>query len=262
MSGWRKMKTSVTKADILLGLKSLGIKPGDRVMVHSSLSSLGYVKDGADAVVDALLEAVGPEGTIMMPSFNHGREEIFDIKKSPSYSGLITETLRKRAGTSRSLHPTHPYIACGRDAARLVQGHENGLTFGRNSPLGKLALEGGYVLLLGVTHRSNTTRHIGETLAKAPCIGYRKRIYKMRAPDGTIIKGRSMLWRSAPCPITGDMLEENLRRKGALREGHIGESKLQLMLAENIVQMMLKLCLGEKDRPGYCQECKIKPKRK
>ena len=82
-------KTLVTTADIVAGLHALGIQEGDLLQVHSSLSALGYVQGGAEAVVDALLQAVGASGTVMVPTFNHGTVAVFDPATSPSVSGAI-----------------------------------------------------------------------------------------------------------------------------------------------------------------------------
>ena len=65
----------VHKEDIVRGLGELGLRPGDVVLVHSSLSSFGYVEGGADAVIDALLDAVGPEGTVMVPTLTGSPED-------------------------------------------------------------------------------------------------------------------------------------------------------------------------------------------
>src|SRR5438445_7962273 len=104
-------KTRVTRADLVAGLRAIGIEPGGIIQVHSSLSRLGYVEGGAETVVDALLEVVGPEGTVMVPTFNHGAAEIYDTATTPSVNGAVTEALRRRPEARRSLHPTHPYAA-------------------------------------------------------------------------------------------------------------------------------------------------------
>src|SRR6478672_9626519 len=111
-------KARVTRADLVEGLRALGLRLGALVQVHSSLSRLGFVEGGAETVVDALLEAVGLAGTVMVPTFNHGKADIYDPRTTPSISGAVTEALRKRPGAHRSIHPTHPYAAIGPDAER------------------------------------------------------------------------------------------------------------------------------------------------
>ena len=87
----RAREPLVTGDDIVRGVRQLGVKDGDLLQVHSSLSSFGYVEGGADAVVGALLEAVGSGGTVMVPTFNHGGADIYDPATTPSHNGAITE---------------------------------------------------------------------------------------------------------------------------------------------------------------------------
>ena len=115
-------KTLVTKEMLKQGFAELGIRAGMKVMVHSSLKSFGYVEGGADAVIDALMELLTPEGTLMMPSFNHEAPyfegDIFDISKTPTTNGLIPDTFWRREGVSRSMNPTHAFAAWGKDRER------------------------------------------------------------------------------------------------------------------------------------------------
>ncbi len=248
-------KTVVTKDDIVAGLREIGLRRGDLVQVHSSLSSFGYVEGGADAVVDALLETVGPEGTVMVPTFNHGQVEVFDPATTPSVSGAITEALRKRPEAFRSLHPTHPYAAIGRDAEELTSEHLDLLTFDERSPLGKLAARGGWVLLLGVGMSSNTAAHIGETKARVHCIGFRQDKRKVKLPDGRIIEARWCLWRDGDCKIEWDPLEREMRSRGMIRDGQIGDAHIMLMKAQDVVDVTYEMCLQ------ICPTCPTMPKK-
>src|SRR5512140_3125911 len=108
------------QADIRSGLEALGRLPGAGVMVHSSLSSFGRVEGGARAVIAALMDVVTPQGTLMMPSFNH--DEIFR-EGGPGYyhpgesittNGAIPEQFWRLPGVQRSLDPTHPIAAWGK----------------------------------------------------------------------------------------------------------------------------------------------------
>jgi len=250
-----KRKTTVTRTDIVEGLRRLGVKEGDLLQVHSSLSSFGYVVGGADAVVDALLEVVGREGTVMVPTFNHGRAEIFDPRETPSVNGIITEALRKRPEAKRSIHPTHPYAAIGKHAEYLTAEHLELRTFDINSPLGKLAKLGGYVLFLGAPFSTNTAAHIGETMANVPCLGYRKFPRKVRLPDGRIISAWSVLWREDKCPIEWEPLESEMRSRNMIRDGKIGEAHIMLMKAMDVIQTTFELT------KKFCPNCNIKPRR-
>jgi aminoglycoside 3-N-acetyltransferase len=162
----------ITKEIIINGLKGLGLKQGDAVLVHSSLSSFGLVDGGADTVIDALLETVGKEGTVLVPTLT-GSEKlsaenppIFEVRSTSCWTGKIPETLRKRTTAIRSLHPTHSVAAIGAKAKYLTDDHEKCITpCGINSPYHKLAKAGGYVLLLGVDLCCCTLLHTAEEFA-------------------------------------------------------------------------------------------------
>ena len=144
----------VTKELLKQGFAELGIKAGMKIMVHSSLKSFGYVEGGADTVIDALMELLTPEGTLMMPSFNHEAPyfegDIFDVTKTATTNGRIPDTFWRREGVSRSINPTHAFPAWGKDKERYTQDHQKTSAMGPDSPLGRLMEDGGYCLLLGV----------------------------------------------------------------------------------------------------------------
>ena len=239
-------KTLVRKADIVTGLAEMGVMKGCLVHVHSSLSAFGYVEGGADTVVDALLEAVGPEGTVMVPTFNHGHAEIFDIRTTPSTNGAITEVLRKRPQARRSMDPTHPYAAIGFLADRLVEGHLEAGTFSQQSPLGKLTTWGGWVLLLGAEMNSNTAAHVGEVMAHCHCLAPRGRRRKIVDALGHVVEVASGLWRDGPCLIEWEALESHMRSRDQIKDGKIGDADIHLMRAADVVggafTLALKLC--------------------
>jgi aminoglycoside N3'-acetyltransferase len=133
---------------------------GSLACVHSELSRVGHFVGGTDMIVDVLMEAVGEEGTLMMPAFPTRASmlqylesgEVFDVRSSPSMVGGLTETFRLRSGVSRSLHPTNPVCAWGSRAASLLRDHEVSRTpYGAGTPYGRLAEEeDGTLLLMGV----------------------------------------------------------------------------------------------------------------
>jgi aminoglycoside 3-N-acetyltransferase len=113
----------LTKAQIKETLLSKGMKPGDHLLVHSSLRSVGPIEDGPGALIDALLEITGSEGTLAMPAFNYRRYlplPHFDARTTPGRTGALTEIFRKRPESLRSLHPTHSVTAQGKRAAEFL----------------------------------------------------------------------------------------------------------------------------------------------
>lgn len=166
-------------------LEALGVQSGELLLVHSSLSALGYVLGGAVAVIQALLDAVGPEGTLCVPTHSSDNSEpsrwenppipeswwpLFR-SSAPGYHpawtptrgmGRIPEIFRTLPGVIRSGHPTLSMAAHGPRAQELMQPHPLDDPMGWDSPLGKIARAQGRVLLLGVDHDRNTTMHLSE----------------------------------------------------------------------------------------------------
>ncbi len=159
------MADSATAAVIVDGLRALGLEPGDDVLVHSSLSSLGQVEGGAETVCDALIETVGPAGTVCAPTITGSREYSKNnpprfSPDDPCWTGAIPEALRARPGALRSLHPTHSVACIGPRAKELCLGHEFSLTpCGDESPYMRLARTHGKILFIGCGFESNTTLH-------------------------------------------------------------------------------------------------------
>lgn len=181
----------VLKQDILAALTKAGVSKGQTIMVHTSLSSLGFVCGGAQVVIEALLESVGTEGTIMMPTQSWKNldptagvhwEEPEDwwqmIRDNwPAYNkditptntmGAVAEMFRKWPGTLRSDHPARSVAANGKYAAYLTADHDLSNIFGEGSPIGKLYELDGYVLLIGVGYDKNTSLHLADVRAEYP----------------------------------------------------------------------------------------------
>lgn len=160
LAAQEKAGISFTTEQLLGQLRGIGIQTGDHIMVHSSLSKMGHISDGPQGVVDALLQAVGHQGTLCMPSspvkklqFDHMRDKpTFDVRNTPSAMGAISEVFRNMDDTLRSLHPTEPVCAQGALAKEFVQDHEGQLTpYNAHSPWKKLMDAGGKILYVGVT---------------------------------------------------------------------------------------------------------------
>jgi aminoglycoside 3-N-acetyltransferase len=254
-------RTTVTQADIVAGLRALGLEAGDMLQLHSSLSSLGHVIGGPEAVVDAVLEVLGPEGTLMVPTFNHCSpvafedvREIFDLRTTRSINGAITEAVRLRPEAHRSLHPTHPYAAIGPRAQWLTSEHLELTTFADESPLGKLVNSGGKICMLGVGMNRCTAAHVAETRAGAKCMGYRGLARKLRLPHGEVIDALSTVWRGeGRCKIEWQAIEAEVRQRGLIRDRRIGEAMVMLFDGGAMVQATYELALE------MCPSCPVRP---
>jgi len=175
----------VTQRSLVNDFKKIGIQEGQVLLVHSSLSALGWVCGGPVAVVLALEEVLGETGTLVMPTFTADNSEpsywnnppvsenwwtIIRAERTPfmpdlsptRQMGKVVETFRKQAGTMRSYHPMNSFCARGKQAAFITENHglDNGL--GETSPLARLYELKAHILLLGVPHDNNTSMHLAE----------------------------------------------------------------------------------------------------
>jgi aminoglycoside 3-N-acetyltransferase len=174
-----------TVASLSSDLASLGIEPGMVLLAHTSLSSLGWVSGGAAAVILALEDVLGPDGTLIMPAHSSDLSDPrewqnppvpetwwdtirqtmppFDADLTPTRgAGAIAETFRKQRGVLRSNHPQFSFAAWGANAAKVTANHELDHGLGETSPLARIYELDGRILLLGVGHESNTSLHLAE----------------------------------------------------------------------------------------------------
>lgn len=242
-----------TAADLIQDLRSLGVADGRVLMVHSSLSSLGKVLGGAPAVVRALLTALGPGGTLVMPAFSPEVSDpalwadrsfadadaeraracvpAFDLDTTPTTMGIIPETFRRWPGTIRGPHPQVSVCALGPRAGEIVSPHALEWGQGAGSPFQRLvAMEAG-LLLLGVGFNRATLLHYAESLVPH---GRRK---TRRIPFG---EGDARRWVEAPC--IGDDLNTHFPPIGAAyltagraRTGQVGAAAAVLASSADLV---------------------------
>ena len=221
------------------------------MLAHSSLSSFGHVEGGADAVIDALVETVGPQGTVLVPTLT-GSEELcaenpplYDPAATPCWTGRIPETFRQRAQAVRSLHPTHSVAAIGARALELTAGHEFSVTpCGPDSPYGRLAQVGGYVLLLGVTHHSSTTFHLAEELAGVPYHMQPGLVAARIVENGQPRTIHLMIHRYG-APRNFARMEPLFRERGIQRDAQIGDAHVRLVDARRMVEVTRQALLQD-----------------
>ncbi len=166
-------KSKVNRDLIRAALVKAGIYPGDVILAHCSLSSFGAVEGGADTIIDALLGAVGREGTLIVPTHTWDRvnldSPVFDVKETGSCVGAVSNAILARRAARRSLHPTHSCAAVGPEKRRFLDEHEKDLTpCGFHSPYRRLLEWGGRIAFLGTGLACNTTLHAIEEIVRAP----------------------------------------------------------------------------------------------
>lgn len=183
----------VTRNTVAAQLRAVDVIPGEILLVHSSLSSLGWVCGGAVAVIRGMLDALGPGGTLVVPTQSGDLsdpalwisppvpEEWWDEIRAtmPAYDppvtptrgvGVIPETVRTWPGALRSAHPQTSFAAIGPRAAEIVAGHAPDCRLGERSPLARLEALGARVLLLGTGYDTCTSFHLAEYRIPAPLV--------------------------------------------------------------------------------------------
>ncbi|MER5434531.1 AAC(3) family N-acetyltransferase [Streptomyces sp. NPDC002588] len=183
----------VTRETLTAQLRALGVEPGEILLVHSSMRALGWVCGGAVAVVRGLLDAIGPDGTLVVPTQTGDLSDPAEWRRPPvpeewwetirvtmpAYdplvtpsrgTGVIPETLRTWPGALRSAHPQTSFAALGPRAAEIVDGHAPDCRLGERSPLARLERLGARVLLLGAGYGTCTSFHLAEYRIPAPLV--------------------------------------------------------------------------------------------
>jgi aminoglycoside 3-N-acetyltransferase len=163
-----RVSQPLTREAIVEGLRRLGLEEADAVVAHVSLPALGLVAGGAGAVAEALLEAVGPRGTLMVPTPTFSAAindrwyaQPFELEETPADQnvGPVPEVLRRMPDALRSHHPLMSVVAIGPLAGELTREHPMNEPV---RPFQRLAELGGWVLLLGEDHTANSTIHVAE----------------------------------------------------------------------------------------------------
>lgn len=242
-----------TRTSITADLRSLGVEPGRTLMVHSSLSALGYVLGGAPTVIWALVDAIGPRGTLVMPAFSPqvsdpvtwpglrlSEQELavasthapsFDSETTPTTTGAIPEAFRRWPGTRRSPHPQVSITARGPLAAKICSEHPLSFGEGSGSPFEKLYEIDADVLLLGVGYNRATILHFAESQMKGGRLKTRR--FPLDEPNGR---------RWVEVPDVGDDLDTHFPEIGHLvseeelhRSGLVGAAQSSLISASVLV---------------------------
>lgn len=163
---------AITLTQLVTQLKEAGFQSGDSVLVHSSLSKMGFIEGGPTTVIQAFLEVIGPEGNLLMPNspnasfqLDYIRElNFFDVLESKSRLGAVTEVFRSWPGAIRSVNATEPVSAIGPKAVWLTEGHQGERTpYTSNSPFYRLTTLNGKIAYIGVTlDNAGTSLHLLE----------------------------------------------------------------------------------------------------
>lgn len=251
-------------ADFLHALRALDIKAGDTVLVHSSYDAFrGFTGKPTD-VIAALQQAVGPDGNLLLPTLPFSgtavayarSNPIFDVKRTPSRTGLLTELFRRLPAVTRSVHPTHAAAIWGRDAARLADGHHLAETpCGEHSPYARLLDQQGKILMVGTDIASLTFYHTVEALLEKrfPVSPFTVESFSLQSRDysGTLLTTHTRLFEPALSRRRNlYKLVPALKRAHAWQEGRVGLVGLIALKAENVLGTVSAMADGGE----YCYD--------
>lgn len=241
------------KNGLLNDLQKIGVKKGDSLLVHSSLSKIGYVNGGAKTVINALLETIGEEGNLLMPSFPADtfhkaylqKNPVFDIQNTSSNTGAITELFRKTEGVKRSFHPTDAVCVKGPLATYFTKDHFGQLTpYNKFSPFYKLYEKQGKILMLGVSFdNAGTNLHTLEDAVDFKFPVYDEKIFEVKMLDE---HGKEHFMKTKvhnpeySVKRKCDELIPLFEKEKVLVKGKIGEANSMLIDAKKMFEVMLK----------------------
>lgn len=261
----------LTRAGLAADLAALGLRPGDAVMVHAAISRVGRLLNGPDAVIEALRDAVGADGTVLAyADWDASYEELVDTQgrvpeawrahvppfdawrsRAVRDNGVLPEFLRTTPGARRSGNPGASVVALGARADWFTADHPLDYGYGEGSPLAKLVAAGGKVLMLGAPLDTMTLLHHAEHLARIPG----KRVKRIEVPFATVAGTQ---WRMVEEFETGEPVVPGLAddyfahivtdflASGQGRQGKVGEAASVLIEAAAITRFAVAWLEGRR----------------
>ncbi|WP_033542373.1 aminoglycoside N(3)-acetyltransferase [Planococcus sp. CAU13] len=229
-----------------------GIQRGDQIMLHSSLKSMGWIAGGAQAVVEALMETVTADGTIVMPSQSADNSDpVYWMEPPipenwhqqlrdnlPAYDpylsalrgmGKIAECFHRHPDTIRSPHPAHSFMAWGKDAAEWMRDHPLEDSFGEGSPLAKMMQSDIKILFIGVGFDSCTALHYAEFMQDS----------RSTSPQGAaVMVNGERVWQRFDCvDMDSDRFPEIAKDyPGKIQIGRLGQAETKLVAMRPLVE--------------------------
>lgn len=248
---------SYDSSDLLRAIRALGIQPGDAVMLHSAFEPHHGFRGDIDSLIDVFVEAVGLNGHLLMVSLPYRSSSLaylqsgrrFDVRRTPSMMGMVSEMFRRRDGVQRSVHPTHPILVYGPQAERFIAAHPLCRhPCGPNTPFDELVRADGKVLFFNAAFNTLTFFHWLEHMVHEhlPFTLYTDEPYEVAVTDADgnsrtvttyVFNERAIRRRRF------ERFEKAMRDRGAIRSRRVGNSQLlavDLKDAIACVQDMLK----------------------
>jgi aminoglycoside 3-N-acetyltransferase len=235
-------------------LHALGVRAGAVLIVHAAFSRVAPVEGGPRALIAALAAALGPLGTLVMPSMSDDDDTPWDVAVTPCRGmGVVADTFWRMPGVLRSDNP-HAFAALGPAAPAIVAAHPLDVPHGLDSPVGRVYELDGQVLLLGVGHDANTTIHLAENIAG---VRYRLPHHVTVTRDGR--PTRVEYSETDHCCENFALMDGWLDASGLQQYGTVGHGTARLARSRDIVAAALARLRDHETvflhATGRCEEC-------
>lgn len=226
---------NITRLEIVDQLRKLGVQPGGVLLVHASFRRVRPVEGGPLGLIEALRMALGPGGTLVMPSWSGVDDEPFDPASSPATPdlGVVADTFWRLSDARRSDHP-FAFAAAGPLAQRVTSDPLPLPPHIPASPVGRVHELDGQVLLIGVGHDADTTLHLAELMAAVP---YGTPRYCTVIEHGSPV--RVDYRENDHCCERFSLADAWLGVKGLQRKGRVGHAMARLVRSRDIVATAL-----------------------
>ncbi len=226
-------RRELRRDEVVGQLRALGVQAGGVLLVHTSFRAVRPVEGGPAGLIAALRAALGPGGTLVMPSWTGADEEPFDPAATPASPdlGVVPDTFWRLPRVLRSSHP-FAFAAAGPQAAAIISGPLPLPPHSPESPAGRVHERNGQVLLLGVGHEADTTLHLAELLAGVP--------YRLPRSCTVLQDGRPVridYGENDHCCARFALADGWLRERGLQAEGRVGHAPARLARARDIVEV-------------------------
>lgn len=229
----------LTFDDLVAGFHRAGVEAGDTLLVHSSYKSFGPIDGGPQTVVNALEAALGPEGTLIMPTFNFdfNRGQPWDVRSTPSQMGVLTELVRKDPRAQRVFHPIYSFAILGKHAEMLGSLRYKS-SYERGSVFGKLRDLDGRIMVIGLSYTNSMTFfHHVEQMEGVDYRFLKQFTGEVTDWDGTTKTDTfEMLVRDIDKGVITevDPMGELMEKEGIIKVSRIGEAAVKLMKASEV----------------------------
>ena len=223
-----------SRAELTRELRQLGVREGGVLLLHMSYRAVRSVAAGPVTVIHALRDALGPEGTLVMPSWGDDDDAAYDPARTPVSPtlGVTAELFRRFPDVRRSNHP-FAFAALGPAADAIIADPLPLPPHRLESPVGRVFERGGQILLLGVGHDANTTVHLAEVLAGVP--------YAVPKHCTVLERGRPVrveYRENDHCCERFVLVDQWLRERGLQREGRVGAAHARLVESRDVVDVV------------------------